>query len=211
MTYFRGDVLFPCHIYTLYVVHLLRSIQMIRIQYKRHTEKENKHYVFTTSIFGHIRIQWATLAHSGHFRNNFLYIHSCWNCIHSLQLHMPWDPFWLSFLVIYNIFWSVMHLPLMYFCICHIVWKLSRSREILAYVGTSDDPDYLKILKIGPLKISTFIVLKIEQLGLRNSYTLVCPPVRGDNSHPYRRTNHGTIFLYHPHHYRACSVWNISC
>ena len=53
---------------------------------------------------------------------------------------------------------------------------------------------------------------------LRNSYTMACPPVRGDNPRALASglsyvqvDKHGITNLYHLHQCRPCTSWNISC
>ena len=53
---------------------------------------------------------------------------------------------------------------------------------------------------------------------LRNSYTMGCPPVRGDNPHALASglsyvqvDKHGITILYHLHQCRPCTSSDISC
>ena len=53
---------------------------------------------------------------------------------------------------------------------------------------------------------------------LRNSYTMGCPPVRGDNPRALASglsyvqvDKHGIIILYHLHQCRPCTSRDISC
>ena len=59
-----------------------------------------------------------------------------------------------------------------------------------------------------------------EALGpwLRSSYTMACPPVRGDNPRALASglsyvqvDNHGITILYHLHQCRPCTSRDISC
>ena len=54
--------------------------------------------------------------------------------------------------------------------------------------------------------------------GSSNSYTMGCPPVRGDNPRALASglsyvqvDNHGIIILYHIHQCRPCISRDISC
>ena len=54
--------------------------------------------------------------------------------------------------------------------------------------------------------------------GLGNSYTMGCPPVRGDNPRALASglsyvqvDTHGITFLYHQHQCRSCTSRDISC
>ena len=51
-----------------------------------------------------------------------------------------------------------------------------------------------------------------------NSYTMACPPVRGDNPQALasglsyiQADKHGITVLYHLHQYRPCTTRAISC
>ena len=53
---------------------------------------------------------------------------------------------------------------------------------------------------------------------LRNSYTMACPPVRGDNPRALASglsyvqvDKHGITILYHQHQCRPCTSRDISC
>ena len=57
-----------------------------------------------------------------------------------------------------------------------------------------------------------------RQLGLSNSYTMACPPVRGDNPRALASglsnvqvDKHGITILYHLHQCRPCTSRDISC
>ena len=56
------------------------------------------------------------------------------------------------------------------------------------------------------------------ELGPRDSYTMGCPPVRGDNPRALASglfyvqvDKHGIIILYHLHQCRPCTSQDISC
>ena len=57
-----------------------------------------------------------------------------------------------------------------------------------------------------------------ERNGLCNSYTMACPPVRGDNPRALASglsyvqvDKHGITILYHLHQCRPCTSRDISC
>ena len=57
-----------------------------------------------------------------------------------------------------------------------------------------------------------------SELALRNSYTMGCPPVRGDNPRALASglsyvqvDKHGITILYHLHQCRPCTSSDISC
>ena len=54
--------------------------------------------------------------------------------------------------------------------------------------------------------------------SVRNCYTMVCLPLRGDNPRalaselsPVQADKYGITISYHPHQRRPCSIWNILC
>ena len=56
------------------------------------------------------------------------------------------------------------------------------------------------------------------ELMVSNSYTMGCPPVRGDNPRALASglsyvqvDKHGITILYHPHQCRPCTSRDISC
>ena len=58
----------------------------------------------------------------------------------------------------------------------------------------------------------------LKQYNIRNSYTMACPPVRGDNPRALasglscvRVDKHGTAILYHIHQCRPCTSRDFTC
>ena len=81
------------------------------------------------------------------------------------------------------------------------------------------DGGYAWVILIGNvISLSTLTCyLKFTNL-LSNSYTMGCPPVRGDNPRALASglsyvqvDKHGITILYHLHQCRTCTSQNISC
>ena len=67
-------------------------------------------------------------------------------------------------------------------------------------------------------KTIQFYVKYIYEFIIRNSYTMGCPPVRGDNPRALASglayvqvDKHGITILYHLHQCRPCTSRDISC
>ena len=65
---------------------------------------------------------------------------------------------------------------------------------------------------------TTTVNLNYSILKISNSYTMGCPPVRGDNPRALasglsyvQRDKHGITILYHLHQCRPCTSQDISC
>ena len=72
------------------------------------------------------------------------------------------------------------------------------------------------IFKIRRSKVTDYAALTLHH-QLSNSYSMDCPPVRGDNPRALARglsyvqvDKHGITILYHPHQCRPCTSRDIS-
>ena len=93
----------------------------------------------------------------------------------------------------------------------------------LTYLASQDNfswvPHCPKIICLGYVKMHSFhVILKMQfsRMGLCNSYTMGCPPVRGDNPRALASglsyvqvDKHGITILYHLHQCRPCTSRDI--
>ena len=91
--------------------------------------------------------------------------------------------------------------------------------DLTAYAGVASlfPPRSHTFMEIDLETLSTVILLPLIQEGLCNSYTMGCPPVRGDNPQALASglsyvqvDKHGITILYHLHQYRLCTSRDIS-
>ena len=87
----------------------------------------------------------------------------------------------------------------------------------MPFVGPDLGPNYLHRYK-RPLAGTELAPGQYSPCCLRNSYTMGCPPVRGDNPQALASglsyvqvDNHGITILYHLHQCRPCTSRDISC
>ena len=77
-------------------------------------------------------------------------------------------------------------------------------------------------LSLGAVDIfwsySLIFVFSVVDIQISNSYTMGCPPVRGDNPRALASglsyvqvDKHGITILYHQHQCRPCTSRDISC
>ena len=81
------------------------------------------------------------------------------------------------------------------------------------------DPDQDRYNVVSDLDTNCLVLIWFpERFFLSNSYTMGCPPVRGDNPRALASglsyvqvDKHGITILYHPHQCRPCTSQDISC
>ena len=78
--------------------------------------------------------------------------------------------------------------------------------------------DYYKETYVFLIDIIAICTCSISMLLVSNSYTMGCPPVRGDNPRALASglsyvqvDKHGIAILYHLHQCRPCTSRDISC
>ena len=94
---------------------------------------------------------------------------------------------------------------------------MSDPRNIAAFVNTSESSQLGRWTVIE--EISCAVVIRTTVLKkLSNSFTMGCPPVRGDNPRALASglsyvhvDKHGITILYHLHQCRPCTSRDISC